>query len=189
MKSIAQFALIIGTLGVLSLTACTQKPTPQPEPEQEEFDEARVQFIALNADGTATTDTLTVQFNREGVPSPSYIQVQPQGQYRMFISLFYKGTLINPEIEEEGTAHQFFFIPSLPAGVVNYTYEDADEDGKGIGLAGKITIGEGEFDLKIVLRHGLDKHHPDAAAWNSSNYQAAGGEDDLNISFGLHATE
>lgn len=189
MKTISKIGLLIIMAGIFTISACTQKPTPTPEPEQEEYDEARVQFIPLDTDGVPGTDTTIIKFNAAGVPNPSHTHLHPNGSYRMLISLFYKGNPINQEIIDEGTEHKFFFVPSLSSGILSYEYNDADQEGNGIGLDGKITIGAGEFDLKIVLRHGLDKHHAAAQDWNSNNYQAAGGADDLNIIFEIHAEE
>jgi hypothetical protein len=70
--------------------------------------------------------------------------------------------------------------------LLNYSYNDADTDGNGIGLDGKLqVVGAGAFDLKIVLRHALDKNAASAQAWNSTTYEQAGGEDDLNIHFAM----
>src|SRR5690606_27389748 len=120
-----------------------------------------------------------VSIDETGRPRPHHIHLHHDESYRLLIQLFYKGHSINDEIIEEGDEHQFFFIPSAE-GIIEYKYNDADKDGRGIGLDGEIAItGEGEIDLKIVLRHGLNKAHAAAQAWNSPNYQQAGGADDL----------
>jgi hypothetical protein len=186
-KATYRIALLIVAAGLLTFSSCKKDPAPTPEPEQEEFDAARVQFIALNQDGSQTTDTTTINFNKEGVPNPSHSHLSPHTGYRTLITLFYKGNSINQEIIDEGTEHRFFFIPTLAAGIDNYIYKDQDTEGRGIGLDGTMTIGAGEFDLKIVLRHGLDKSHSSAQAYNSANYQQAGGEDDLSVTFEIHA--
>ncbi len=184
---ILTFALVITTM--LVLNSCTKDPKPAPVEEQEEYDDVRIHFITLHTDGSQTTDTTSVSFNKEGVPSPSHKHLAPHTQYRVLIDLFYKGNSINHEIKEEGTEHQFFFLPSAPEGIESYLYNDKDADTRGIGLDGNMKIGSGEFDLKIVLRHGLDKSHPSAQAFNSATYHDAGGEDDLNIMFEVHAEE
>ncbi|PSK94595.1 hypothetical protein [Taibaiella chishuiensis] len=187
-KITSRLAFIAAIAGIITISSCSKdKPTPTPEPAQEEYDAARIQFIALDASGNQTTDTTTVNFGKDGVPSPSHSHLAPGGKYRTLITLFYKGNSINQEIIDEGTEHKFFFIPSVAAGVTNFVYNDKDKDNRGIGLDGTMTIGSGEFDLKIVLRHALDKSKPEAQAWNSPNYTAAGGEDDLNVAFEIHA--
>jgi hypothetical protein len=182
-------ALLALLLGSLTFNSCKKDPSPTPEPEQEEFDGVRLQFIALDDQGSETTDTTTINFSKEGVPSPAHSHLHPHESYRTLITLYYKGNAINQDIIDEGTEHQFFFLPSLDSGILDYVYNDKDADGKGIGLDGTMTIGEGEFDLKIVLRHGLDKSHPSARSWNSPDYQQAGGTDDLSITFEIHAEE
>lgn len=171
--------------GIFGLSSCSKDPTPDPVVEQEEFDHARIDFIKLNADGSETTDTTTVDFDQEGVPAPQQLLLSNSTAYRMLLTLSLKGESINPEIVEEGTEHKFFFNPSQD-GVISYVYNDADADGRGIGLDGKLTVSAAAtFNLKVILRHALDKGNASAQDWNSTSYQAAGGEDDLNVSFGM----
>lgn len=95
----------------------------------------------------------------------------------MKISLFHGGENINQEVEEESAEHQFFFFASERA-VSDYQYLDGQ-----LGLTGKISFGDiaEPFDLKILLRHGLDKDSPAAKAWNNPKYVEAGGVDDLTL--------
>ena len=181
------FAALVAISGLLTFSSCKDEPTPTPEPEQEEFDAVRVDMIKLDVGGAQTTDTTTIDFDREGAPSPSLALLSASTTYRMLLTLSADGNSINNEIADEGAEHKFFFIPSMASGITNYIYNDADANGHGIGLDGNITTGFGEFDLKIVLRHALDKSKPEAQDWNSTTYQAAGGEDDLNINFGIKA--
>jgi hypothetical protein len=188
-KNALKLSIICLTGLLMTLSACTKDPEVSPENEQEEYDAARVAYIELTEDGTETGDTTIIAFNKAGTPSPAHSHLTPGKRYRTIISLFYNGKDISNEIKEDGTAHQFFFLPSLPTGITHYAYSDADENGRGIGLDGITTIGAGTFDMKIVLRHGLDKSHSAAADWNSSNYYAAGGSDDLSLMFEIHADE
>lgn len=182
-----KIALVTAIAGVFTFSSCKDDPAPTPEPEQEEFDAVRIDMIKLDAGGAQTTDTVTVNFDRAGNPTPGTAALSSSTAYRTLLTLSQNGTSINGEITEEGTEHKFFFIPTVASGITNYEYKDADTDGNGIGLDGKMTIGTGTFDLKIVLRHALDKSKAEAQAWNSTNYQAAGGEDDLNINFKIEA--
>lgn len=184
-KAMYRIGVIALAAGIFTLSSCSKDPTPDPVVEQEEFDHARIQFIKLNTDGTQTVDTTTVDFDKSGTPTPQQTILNNGKSYRMLLTLSLKGESINNEIIEEGVEHKFFFNPSL-AGLLNYTYNDADANGRGIGLDGKLTVtGAGTFDLKVVLRHALDKSNAAAQDWNSTGYQAAGGEDDLNVSFGM----
>lgn len=181
-----KFTLLIIAATMLTFSSCKKDPAPTPEPEQEEFDGARIQFIRLNANGSETTDTLAVDFNASGTPGNDII-LNNGLSYRMLITLLLRNASQNQDVIDEGTIHQFFFNPSVP-GILDYVYNDSDANGSGIGLDGKMTVtGTGNLQLKVVLRHGLDKTNPAAQQWNSENYDAAGGEDDLNVTFGLKA--
>ena len=180
-----RIALLAIAAVFLTFSSCKKDPTPTPELEQEEFDHALVQFIRLNADGSQTTDTTAVNFDRTGTPAPQQVQLSNGTVYRMLLTLSLNGASINSEIVEEGTEHKFFFNPTQN-GLITYVYSDADSEGRGIGLDGKLSVtGAGTFDLKIVLRHALDKSNAAAQSWNSTTYQEAGGEDDLNVTFGI----
>ncbi len=183
-----KYAIIAMSIGILTFTSCKKDPQPAPEPSQEEYDAARIQYILLNEDGSETRDTLTISFDKTGHPSPHHIHVLADHSYRSLVTLFYNGKSINEEIIEAGLEHQFFFIPSSGNVIEDYDYQDADRNGKGIGLDGIITFSpdEGQSSLKVVLRHGLDKNHAAAQSWKNPNYQEAGGADDLNIEFEIH---
>jgi hypothetical protein len=186
-KVIYGLGLVMLATTMFTVTSCTKDPVPDPIIEQEEFDHVLIQFVKLNANGSETTDTTVVNFDKNGAPTPSQVTLTNATSYRTLLTLSLKGVSINNEIIEEGTEHKFFFDPTQ-SGILNYTYSDADSDGRGIGLDGKLSvIGTGTMNLKVILRHALDKSHADAQAWNSTTYENAGGEDDLNITFGLKA--
>jgi len=186
-KNLLTIGSLLVTAGLLTFSSCSKDPEVKPEIEQEEFNAVRIDFIRLESSGAETTDTVTVNFDKEGNATPSQTLLKNGNSYRTLLTLSLDGTSINDEIIEEGTEHKFFFNPSA-AGIINYTYNDEDADGNGIGLDGNMTItGTGTLNLKVILRHALDKSLPDAQAWNSTTYEKAGGEDDLNIAFGLKA--
>jgi hypothetical protein len=186
-KVIYGLGLVMLATTMFTVTSCTKDPVPDPIVEQEEFDHALIQFVKLNADGSQTTDTTSVNFDKNGTPTPSQVTLANGTSYRMLITLSLKGVSINNEIIEEGTEHKFFLNPTQ-SGIVDYDYNDADADGRAIGLDGRLSVtGTGTINLKVILRHALDKSHADAQAWNSTTYENAGGEDDLNITFGLKA--
>jgi hypothetical protein len=186
-KIIYSLGLVMLVTAMFTITSCVKDPKPDPVVEQEEFDHALIQFVKLNANGSETTDTTVVNFAKSGAPTPSQVTLANNTSYRMLITLSLKGASINNEIIDEGTEHKFFLNPTQ-GGILNYTYSDADVNGRGIGLDGKLSvIGTGTIDLKVILRHALDKSNADAQVWNSTAYENAGGEDDLNITFGLKA--
>lgn len=184
-NTIIRFGLYATIAALFTFSACVKDPKPAPVVEQEEFNHALVQFIKLDSAGAETTDTISMNFDKSGSPTPSQATLANGKSYRMLITLSLDGVSINHEIIEEGVEHKFFLNPSV-SGLLNYSYNDADTDGNGIGLDGKLqVIGAGTFDLKIVLRHALDKNAASAQAWNSTTYDEAGGEDDLNIHFAM----
>lgn len=184
MYGLGMITLLAATI---SLASCAKDPVPDPVVEQEEFDHALIQFVKLNPDGTQTTDTTAINFDKSGTPTPAQITLNNGTSYRTLITLSLKGASINGEIVGEGTEHRFFFNPSVN-GILNYVYNDADVNGRGIGLDGKMTVsGTATMNLKVILRHALDKANAAAQDWNSTGYEAAGGEDDLSITFGLKA--
>src|SRR6218665_2233706 len=150
-KVIYSIGLVAAFAGVLTVSSCTKDPVPDPVVEQEEFDHALVQFIKLNPDGSQTTDTTAVNFDKSGTPTPASLTLSNGSAYRTLITLSLKGASINSEITEEGTEHKFFFNPSV-SGVLNYSYNDADVNGRGIGLDGKMTVtGAATLQLKVIL--------------------------------------
>lgn len=86
---------------------------------------------------------------------------------------------ITLEIEGEGDAHQFFFQPT---GVnITVAYDDADANGRPIGLRTLWTVGSAAAgSMLITLRHEPDKTAPGVSAGDISN---AGGETDIATEF------
>jgi hypothetical protein len=160
----------------LFLTACT-KEEPHHNHDNEEYDNVSIAFVALDAQGVATSDTTFVSLDAHGNASPNLTTVAANKSYKMLITLSAAGVSVNEEIIADADDHQFFFFASPESAVSDYEYLDSK-----IGLEGKITFAAAQaFDLQILLRHGLDKNHSGAASFNSSTYQSAGGSNDLNM--------
>lgn len=183
-KYFKQLTFVLLAIASLSFVSC-KKDNPVPEVDQEEFDKTVLTFVKLEGQqgnyhelGTA----LTVTFEATGKPDKSHYHLTVGHAYRMYISLYSKGELVNDEILADADLHQFFFT-GAPNGVLNYTYED------NIGLKGVFEVVKENptFTLNLILRHGIRKSNP-LLPWNSprSEYVKAGGADDLNVSFDLH---
>ncbi|ADY53673.1 hypothetical protein Pedsa_3135 [Pseudopedobacter saltans DSM 12145] len=184
-KYFKQLTIVIFALASLSIASC-KKDNPVPETDQEEFDKTVLTFVELEADGNHELGTaLTVTFDATGKPDKSHYHLTVGHAYRMYISLYSKGELVNDEILADVDLHQFFFT-GAPNGVLNYTYED------NIGLKGVFEVMKENptFTLNLILRHGIRKSNP-LLPWNSprSEYVKAGGADDLNVSFDLATGE
>ena len=86
---------------------------------------------------------------------------------------------ITHEIEDEGAEHQFFFQPT---GVnITVAYDDADVNGRPIGLRSIWTVGASSAgSMLLTLRHEPDKAAPGVSNGDISN---AGGETDIAPDF------
>ncbi|RCH54078.1 hypothetical protein DJ568_14440 [Mucilaginibacter hurinus] len=184
-------AIIIGS--TLFLNAC-KKDNPVPEVNQEEFDGAVFNFIELEGHDDhfhETTDTTKVILKADGSASPSHMHLTEGHTYKLLINIFKNNRIINQEFIDEGDIHQFFFIPSKP-DYIKYTYLDRDKNDRPIGFVGNVEVlkaDNGAFDFKVVLRHGLNKAHSAAQAWDNANYSQAGGATDMEAEFEIHPSE
>lgn len=172
--------LSIFLLLVISFSSC-KRNDPVLEDDQEEYDAVEVVFTQLND----PSKTVKVIFNRNGFTEEVNYELRKNENYQMEISLFHDEGNINQEVIDTADEHKFFFFAPDKA-VLDYQYLD-DE----LGLKGEISFGDypERFDLKILLRHGLDKGNPAAKAWNSDNYVQAGGVDDLLLKIPITFTD
>lgn len=188
---IKNISLLITSMLLLLLSACTKRPNPQYEVAMEEIDKTIIHFILLDENLEETTDTTAIVFNRYGEAQSEKLDLKAGGNYKMLLALSYQDESVNEEIEEEGEEHQFFFW-SVPADLMrSFEYLDEDEEENPIGLVNQIGFSdhEGEGKFHIVLRHGLDKNHATIADGNTSNFRDAGGSDDLNLVFDFGLVE
>ncbi len=87
---------------------------------------------------------------------------------------------ITEEVEEEADAHQFFFSMAESLNL-DFSYDDADTNGKPLGLKTIFMTGAASTGtLAVILRH-----EPDKAATGVSNGDItnAGGETDIEVTF------
>lgn len=189
-------ALFMGS--ALMFNAC-KKETPKPEDNQEEFDKVVFNYIKLDPHGDhfhASTDTTKLTY-AGGTSNPKQLVLKKGNTYRLLLDVYKNGKIINPEFIEEGEIHQFFFLPSKP-DYFSFKYDDPaagknpnysqDINGRHIGFRSQWEILKadgGTFNLRVILRHGLNKAHAAAQDWNSANYQQAGGATDMDITFSV----
>lgn len=178
MKTINLRIAIILIFSIVVAFASCKKDDPILEDDQEEFSNIEVVFTNLDN----PTDISKIGFDKTGKPDKSHFHLFKNDKYKMEISLFHGEENINHEFIDEINEHKFFFLAPADA-VTDYVYKDGD-----LGLTGEITFGDTDtaFDLIILLRHGLNKNDPAAKAWNSKDYQKAGGVDDLKIALPIH---
>ncbi|MEP0710909.1 MAG: hypothetical protein ABJC55_03220, partial [Algoriphagus sp.] len=109
--------------------------------------------------------------------------------YQMTIDVLnsIEGEDITEEIREEADEHQFYFLGSALTSSPFMTYVYDDEGSELIGLKGIVTVqlnpGVNNANMRVILRHDLDKNYPGADNPNFQDFAMAGGESDLDITF------
>lgn len=165
------------------ITSC-EKDEPTPPNDEELITTLRLEFVTQNP-----SETKIIQFqdlDGDGGNPPVY-QIDTLSANTNYICRVYvlnESTnpveSINPEIEEEGAAHQFFFQEQNGLNL-NITYNDLDENQNPIGLINfAITQGASQGNLTVILRHEGDKFATGASTGDISN---VGGSTDIEISF------
>ncbi len=181
-NKISKGILFSGLLATLAVASC-KKEDPHHNHDNEEYDKIKIHLISLDAAGNQSQDTVSIAYDAHGEASPALSTIQANKSYRMLIELYAHDALINNEIIADAAEHKFFFFATPSSAISNYVYNDDN-----IGLDGKVTFsGLGNIKVQALLRHGLDKSHADAQAYNSANYQNAGGSNDINITLDLKA--
>lgn len=92
---------------------------------------------------------------------------------------------ITPEIIAEGVDHQLFYqkTGSLNAFTYSTAANNLDANGKPVGLQSVfVTTGTASGNLKIILRHNLNKSAANVASGDITN---AGGATDAEVSFSI----
>jgi hypothetical protein len=93
---------------------------------------------------------------------------------------------ITKEILEEAAAHQFFFLGQVFDSSF-FSIQYADAGGVALGLKTIVTVssstGTNNSNMRVVLRHDLNKSFAGANNPNFANFVLAGGETDLDITF------
>jgi hypothetical protein len=187
------YLLILLSAFVLTFSSCNSDD-PEPENEGEVITDVTLKFTELNASGTPTGTPLEFKAtDPDGLelgnrPTIATITLARGKSYLMEISLFnsIENEDITEEIEEEKEKHQFYFLGSAFTGtpILSYTYGDADIDGNPVGLRGIVqTIGFNNAQMRVVLRHDLNKNFAGAKNPHWENFVQAGGETDLDITF------
>jgi hypothetical protein len=184
-------AALLAIFSVLSfLTGCDPKD-PIPVEEQELI---TTLTISLQKIGT-TDDPVTFSWkdldgSGSDLPVIDEIVLDAHSEYKVTLELLNESGSpaenISAEIEEEDEDHQFFFSATNVDGVV-FEYDDADENGKPIGLKNIVLTDHfGTGTLSVILLHLPDKNGIGVADGNPAN---AGGETDLEIEFPLVVQE
>jgi hypothetical protein len=194
MKRSQMFRLFVLGFAALTLASCNDddddNPDPTPGNDPEVITTVNITFT--ESEGVIPTQTFTWSDpDGEGGNAPTIdaITLQAPANYLVSIEVLDESDPndvedITAEILEEGAEHQFFFIGSETAlDVLGFAYNDADENGKPIGLETIWTVTgptTGEATVRVVLRHELDKG---ASGVSSGMIENAGGDTDIDIVF------
>ncbi|HSJ67279.1 MAG TPA: hypothetical protein VK921_06380 [Anditalea sp.] len=192
--------LSLAAIMILAFTAIScSSDDPEFEADQELITDVTLLFTEVDETGTLTQNTFTVTAtDPEGLELGTQPVIQAitgleaGKRYRLDISLFnsIENEDITEEIVEDADDHQFFYLGSAfigPNDFLTYEYADTDQNGNPIGLFGYVTVSpapstnNGQF--RLVLRHDLDKNYAGISDPGFTNFVAAGGETDLDITF------
>ncbi|RIW14443.1 hypothetical protein D0X99_12845 [Algoriphagus lacus] len=178
------------TLGIVSC----ESDDPTPENEGEVITNVVLNFQELDASNNPVGTPVSFSaIDPEGIevgatPTIQTINLKKGKNYRMTIAVTnsIEGEDISAEILEEADEHQFFFLGTAFTGnIMTIAYNDPS--GKLIGLQNRLAVssspGTNNAQMRVVLRHDLDKNFPGATNPNFQNFEQAGGETDLDITF------
>jgi hypothetical protein len=197
MKNLQKLPLYLLFVGLFAFASCDSED-PVIENEGEVITDVTLAFTEL--DGAGNPVGLTFTFTAAdpegievgGAPIIETVELEAGKTYRMEIEVFnsIENEDITEEILEEADEHQFYFIGSAFVGgaaPLSYVYDD--ESGELIGVRGIVTVDAtpsfNNAQMRVVLRHDLDKNFPGADSPTFENFVQAGGESDLDIIYPL----
>lgn len=197
MKNLRKLPIYLLAAGTLLFASC-ESEDPIQENEGEVITDVTLLFTELDAAGNPVG--LTFSFDASdpegievgGAPAIETVNLSAGKTYQMEIEVFnsIENEDITEEIIEEANEHQFFFLGSAFSGSsapLTYVYDD--ESGELIGVKGIVTVAANpsfnNAQMRVILRHDLDKNFPGADSPNFENFVQAGGETDLDITFPL----
>ena len=166
---------------VLPFSQCN---TEDPEPENEEELITTLEMTFSPVGGGDDVVFSLVDMDGPGEDEPVYTNgtLAANTTYNVSIEVRndVEGENITTEIEEEDEEHQFFFETSVSL-FLEFSYEDADNNGDPIGLSTIFYAQEpSNGTLTVTLRHEPNKSADGARNGDPSN---AGGETDIQATF------
>lgn len=193
MKNLRKLPLYLFAILAFGFASC-ESEDPEKENEGEVITDVILTFQELDASnnpvGTAVSFKASDPQGIEVGASPTIqpVNITKGKKYQMTIEVLnsIEGEDITEEILEEADEHQFFFLGSaITSNILTVSY--ADGNGVALGLKNLVTVssspGTNNAQLRVILRHDLDKNFPGANNPNFANYVQAGGESDLDITF------
>ena len=188
----------------LCLTSC-EKEDPVPEVDQEVITDVTLLFSEVDESGeiVAGSGFEVVARDAEGISLGNFPEIdtieglEAGKKYLLQISLYngIAGEDVTVEVAEDDTEHQFYFLGSTLVGetaFLSYEYNDEDSNAQPVGLRGYVTVGSPAIatgTFRIVLRHDLNKTFEGSNDPNFENFEQAGGETDLDVTFQVIVNE
>ncbi|WP_026954228.1 hypothetical protein [Algoriphagus vanfongensis] len=197
MKTLQKLPLYLLSAGVFAFASC-ESDDPVIENDGELITDVTLHFTELDEAGNPTGPAMTfTAYDSEGIevgtaPTVETVNLASGKSYLLEIEVAnsIENEDITEEILEESDEHQFYFLGSAFVGTTApLTYSYNDDNGELIGVKGTVMVVESpatnNAQIRIILRHDLDKNYPGADNPNFENYNSAGGESDLDITFPL----
>ena len=193
MKNLKKVSLYLLALVAFGFASC-ESEDPEKENDGEVITDVTLKFQELNASNTLVGSVLSFKASDpQGIevgktPTIQSISLAKGKKYQMTIEVTnaIKGEDITQEILTEAAAHQFFFLGQVFDSSF-FSIQYADAGGIALGLKTTVTVssstGTNNSNMRVVLRHDLNKSFPGASNPNFANFAQAGGETDLDLTF------
>lgn len=193
MKNLTKLPIYLFAILAVGFASC-ESDDPEEENDQEVITDVTLNFQELNASGAPiglitsfkASDPQGIEVGSS--PTIQNVTLTRGKTYRMSIVVFnsIENEDITKEVLEEADKHQFYFLGTAVTGnIIAISYNDPS--GKLIGVQNRAVVssspGTNNAQLRVVLRHDLDKNFPGATNPNFANFVQAGGESDLDITF------
>jgi hypothetical protein len=193
MKTLRKVSLYLVALLAFGFASC-ESEDPEKENEGEVITDVTLNFQELNASNALVGSVFTFKASDpQGIevgktPTVQSITLTKGKKYQMTIEV--KNSIenedITKEILEEAAEHQFFFLGQVFDSSF-FSIQYADAGGVALGLKTIVTVssstGTNNSNMRVVLRHDLNKSFPGASSPTFANFAQAGGETDLDITF------
>jgi hypothetical protein len=193
MKNLRKVSLYLVALLAFGFASC-ESEDPEKENEGEVITDVTLNFQELNASNALVGSVFTFKASDpQGIevgktPTVQSITLTKGKKYQMTIEV--KNSIenedITKEILEEAAEHQFFFLGQVFDSSF-FSIQYADAGGVALGLKTIVTVssstGTNNSNMRVVLRHDLNKSFPGASSPTFANFAQAGGETDLDITF------
>ena len=193
MKNLRKVSLYLVALLAFGFASC-ESEDPEKENDGEVITDVTLKFQELNASNALVGSVLSFKASDpQGIevgktPTIQSISLAKGKKYQMTIEVTnaIKGEDITQEILTEAAAHQFFFLGQVFDSSF-FSIQYADAGGVALGLKTIVTVssstGTNNSNMRVVLRHDLNKNFPGVTSPTFANFAQAGGETDLDLTF------